>query len=411
MDSPAQNQLPPGYVAIGFAGKPVLDIRILTPENVATLTRPQMRDIMYSLGRQKPAWGIPALRNQVAAIIDALKNRNARDMSHLEAKFGITIPKPGLPFNAKSVPVEEQIVKTKHKEKSKEAQARGRLSIMKQKEKRACKTCGQMARNYCFYKCCKQCCVQLKNPCTVHVLTGRDAERSFQHRKKGGYGELRPAFAAASPHAFPLTSEVAGMVKPQLRDLKENLDAYVEESKEVLKWRTKVMAQTTRAEEEAAIEALDRYERNCKLLERVMQCESLDRIVAESKETVDKVQSLRSGVVNGKLNIMDSASNEDAARSRNTIPMETYGGAPTTLKEILRKFTVAKSRQDLQKHIAEVGGLKGTSLETIEHLAAWFGGSSTGSSDVRFEILEKSSAPKPDLKNVVDMKCTNTRTA
>ena len=94
-------------VATGFMGKPVLDIRLVKPEGLAKLTRSQMRDIMYSLGKDKPSWTREILREQMAAIVRALMTpQTFGDLSQLKAfedELGITLPKPGFPWQPRSV--------------------------------------------------------------------------------------------------------------------------------------------------------------------------------------------------------------------------------------------------------------------------------------------------------------------
>merc|ERR1712078_727701 len=112
-------------------------------------------------------------------------------------------------------------------------------------------------------KCCKRCCVQLKNPCTVHVLP---ASKIFDRK---GYGDGKVC-QVVPDGAFSRTPEVLANAQPRLHDLRENLDAFQAENKEVLAWRKGVMKRTLKAEEEFVVEALDRYQRNGGLMAEVM---------------------------------------------------------------------------------------------------------------------------------------------
>ncbi len=102
MDRP--HNLPAGYCAIGFTGKPVIDVRYLNYDNVQSLSRLQLRDILYALGRDKPSWNTVTLRAQVNAVVHVLHTQDLQEMLSVESKLGITLPREGVPFKPRSVP-------------------------------------------------------------------------------------------------------------------------------------------------------------------------------------------------------------------------------------------------------------------------------------------------------------------
>ena len=76
--------------AVGFNGKPVIDIRTLAIGRIPDLSRVQMRDMLYTLGKlctffyerkqllrrlpsfvgkERPTWEIPKLRSMLYAVV------------------------------------------------------------------------------------------------------------------------------------------------------------------------------------------------------------------------------------------------------------------------------------------------------------------------------------------------------
>ena len=71
------------------------------------------------------------------------------------------------------------------------------------------------------------------------------------------YGASTNSNTAEPLSAFTLIPDAQN--QPRLRDLKESIDAFHEETTEVTKWRTELMHASDKANEECAIAALERY--------------------------------------------------------------------------------------------------------------------------------------------------------
>ena len=282
--------------------------------------------------------------------------------------------------------------------------------------KKTCTSCGQGYKSKCFYQCCKACCVELKNPCSVHVLTGEDKKSLAIFAKRKGYGVCPVIQPEPSPTSFPpatdvalekvrillyplcpfeyfvfsLTAQLKGL-KPKFYNAKENLNAFHSERRDVLNWRRSVMNQTIQAEEEAAMDALDRYERNARLLSTIMKVESMEELVAKRNVKGKDVNDLSKGLNERAENLL--AKVDAMIDSSKSCVLETRSKTQLPLRKLLRQIDQFKTREEVCKSIEEIGGLRGTSLETIEKLGEWFG----GRLESRFEILDKAKAPKPDF--------------
>lgn len=259
--------------------------------------------------------------------------------------------------------------------------------------KKTCTSCGQGYKSKCFYQCCKACCVELKNPCSVHVLTGEDKKSLAIFAKRKGYGVCPVIQPEPSPTSFPPATDVAleKGLKPKFYNAKENLNAFHSERRDVLNWRRSVMNQTIQAEEEAAMDALDRYERNARLLSTIMKVESMEELVAKRNVKGKDVNDLSKGLNERAENLL--AKVDAMIDSSKSCVLETRSKTQLPLRKLLRQIDQLKTREEVCKSIEEIGGLRGTSLETIEKLGEWFG----GRLESRFEILDKAKAPKPDF--------------
>ncbi|QDZ17786.1 hypothetical protein HOP50_01g02940 [Chloropicon primus] len=372
-------------VGVGFQGKGIVDPRSLTVHNVETLSRSQIRDIIYALGQDKPAWNTVQLKEQIKGIVHALQSGSISDMKHLENQLGITLPKGNAEFQFRSVPHAKQKPRqytkdpTKYKKPDKGNKPPGK--------DRFCASCGQRARSNCFYRCCKQCCVQLKNPCTVHVLTGDKVVA------RKGYGSGAAQYQSEY-NAFPIVPEDVKAM-PGLRDLRENLDAYHEESKEVLEWRRNAMKMCYKADEEAAVDALGRYERNANLLAQVMKVERMEDLLEEKKRSAKRLRSSGEEIIKN-----DEERAEFKDWETQTNHLEMYNNVPTPLDVILKKLAEAKTVEELRQSVQQVGVLKDVPLEKIQEFSKWFEAPSAAS----FKVLKKVDAPRPVLKNVVELK-------
>ena len=343
----------------------------------------QMRDILFSLGDDKPSWDTQKIKGVLIAIVRSLTTNNLRDMLSLETNLGIKLPKAGYQFQPRSVPQNQIKIRDTQAEKKRSQ------SYKKRDLKRQCVSCGEFARSVCFYKCCKKCCAQLKNPCTVHVLTNT---KVFG---KKGYGDALTC-PPVLPSAFVSTPEVAGKAQPRLRDLKENLDAFYEENREVLQWRKEVTRRTERAEEEFAAEALDRYERNASLLAQVMKVENLEKVMLESVDQAEEGLNAR------KKEALQKELNEEAGPagpSSTKSPLEMYNSRPTHLNLILKDISQSKTMDDIQRCVKNIESLADTDLETIKKFTEWLDKKETS----KFNIISKAEAPKPDLTNFIDI--------
>ena len=76
-------------VGIGFQGKPIVDVRTLNLQVAETLSRAQVRDIVYSLGQDKPAWETNVLRDQIKLIVHSMTTGNVPDIKQVEAQLGM----------------------------------------------------------------------------------------------------------------------------------------------------------------------------------------------------------------------------------------------------------------------------------------------------------------------------------
>jgi hypothetical protein len=352
---------------IGFGGKPIIDVRSLNMAQADKLSRAQLRDIMYTLRQEKIPWDTDKLKNIVKAIVHSLVTRSGQKVERLENALRIHIPRPGEVFQPPSVP----------SEKVKPRSYTGSKKMKKGNEKRQCTSCGDMARSVCFYKCCKRCCVQLKNPCTVHVLPAS----KISDRK--GYGDGKVCQVVPGG-AFSRTPEVLANAQPRLHDLKENLVAFQEENKEVLEWRKGVMKKTIKAEEEFVAEALDRYERNGALMAKVMAKEDLSKLVI-------------SEVDYEKIRVVHAATIEEfsqALKKMETSPPDSappaLGGKAGPLGTILKGIEKLKSQAEVFKF-----------AETIQVDPAPPKDRAKESNETKFALLPKSSAPAPAADDYV----------
>ena len=364
----------------GLSGKPTIDVRELAVADVEKLSRAQLRDIMYSIGKDKPVWDSKQLKDQIKLVVQVMKLKNPKDINSVESRLGISLPKDAsYRFRGAST--------------LSAPRGRPKLSQDGKGNKRVCAMCGQNARSSCFYSCCKNCCVQLKNPCTIHVLVG-DSSKVIASRK--GYGGEVPGYHA-DYSAFPAVPEVPSKAMPKLRDLRENLDAHQEESKEILEWRQQVSRMGDKAKEEGAMEAMDRYERNANLLTSVMKVESLEKLLVEQKEQAEAVPKIRKKALDHDFDAQGGQS-----KLSSLSPLEMFDNVPTPLCEILAKVSQAQTMEELAQRVQRIGGFKDISLEAIRNFAKWLG----EPAKPQFRVLTKATAPRPDLRNVVDLEVT-----
>ena len=384
-------------VGIGFQGKPIVDVRTLNLQVAETLSRAQVRDIVYSLGQDKPAWETNVLRDQIKLIVHSMTTGNVPDIKQVEAQLGITLPRGNGPYQFRSVPDEKRKPRQYVKNPDRMKKPSNKGSVEKGPKDRFCASCGQRARSNCYYRCCKQCCVQLKNPCTVHVLTGDKVVGT----KRKGYGSLLPVYRPEF-NAFTCIPDAPTKQMPKLRDLRENLEAYHEEAAEVLEWRRENMRTAKKAEEEAVVEALDRYERNAGLLATLMKVESLEDVIAETtrvgEATLESARAM-AGEESSAGRPEESRLGEGRSLEGS---LETYNSAPTPLSAILKKLDQAKTIEELNETVQQIGALKGASPESIQGFSRW----ANSSNGTTFKVLKKDSAPRPNRESAVELLLT-----
>ena len=139
----------------GFTGKPVVDIRNVPLNLIEKLSRAQMRDMLFTVGKERPSWDTQLLKTQVYSIVSSMQRGDEDQLQLLEEKFGLQIPAKGEDFDPK--------VLRAIRERSTNAAPTKRKYTGR--EKKLCDYCGQGVRSSCFYRCCKNCCMQMKNPC------------------------------------------------------------------------------------------------------------------------------------------------------------------------------------------------------------------------------------------------------
>eukprot|EP00216_Chloropicon_sp_CCMP2111_P005296 CAMPEP_0198236906 /NCGR_PEP_ID=MMETSP1446-20131203/2801_1 /TAXON_ID=1461542 ORGANISM="Unidentified sp, Strain CCMP2111" /NCGR_SAMPLE_ID=MMETSP1446 /ASSEMBLY_ACC=CAM_ASM_001112 /LENGTH=350 /DNA_ID=CAMNT_0043918883 /DNA_START=252 /DNA_END=1304 /DNA_ORIENTATION=+ len=339
---------------------------------------------MYALGKEKPSWDTVKLRAQMYAIMSVLRNQNKDKMNELEQKLGIM-----LPTNEKFQPKAPAV---------KAARPDGRQRAM---TKRQCASCGQMARSNCQYKCCKSCCIQLKNPCTIHVLV---EEREFVGK---AYGASTNSNTAEPLSAFTLIPDAQN--QPRLRDLKESIDAFHEETTEVTKWRTELMHASDKANEECAIAALERYQSNAKLLAEVVSTESLEGILlGPSKKRAclegedpwdEKVLQERLKGLNDETSsscpsaAADEAKKDAAADANPNVPSK----AAMPFSQVLKRIGASKNVHEIN-HYLKTGHINTDGLD-IKAYGEWLNTPVAS----KFDILASNEVPQPPKQRAIDL--------